>query len=335
MKLPILLDYIWRLGRPLVTVVLIGACAGSDAAYDTIEEAGVLPKRNITFSTGAVSRATQITNMREENFGVKAFILSNVWASAGYNAKPDAAWNGIKISCDDVGICTYTPIKKWEDGKYYTFFGFYPFNDPSVTVSDASHESTPFIVYSPSPDDPTLHRDVMVASRPDCTAINTGQVRLQFSHILFCVNVAVNNYNDEVVQLDNVVCRFTSSLYSRYQINMDKSAPVPEGSMTNASYLMTNSVNVKNTATIGAMNITDSDKFLMLIPQEGLIGKICFNITRGGQTDYKEIDFEEPETLFRAGYRYTFILYFVGEAIHLRIMQNNEWADNNNSIEFD
>ena len=145
---------------------------------------------------------------------------------------------------------------------------------PGVTVSDANHESTPYIEYRLSANDPTQHQDVMVASTFDCTALNTGQVRMQFSHILFCINIAVNNYRDEAIRLDNVICRFTSPLYSTYRIKMDKSEPDTGGTITNASYLMASSVNVSNTSATGAINITDADRFLMLIPQRGLQGTI-------------------------------------------------------------
>lgn len=158
---------------------------------------------------------------------------------------------------------------------------------------------------------------------------------MQFSHILFCINIAVNNYRDEAIRLNNVICRFTSPLYSTYRIKMDKSEPDTGGTITNASYLMASSVNVSNTSATGAINITDADRFLMLIPQRGLQGTISFDVTQGGQTTTKVVEFNDPDTEYRAGYRYTFTLYFVGDAIHLRIIRNNEWNDNNSEIEFD
>lgn len=326
--------YIKTLFGLLAAGLLATACAPSSPLADGGEE-DIIPGRPITFSTGSTdTRATQIGSLRGDAFGVKAFILTNPWASGGYNAKPDANWNNIRVDCDASGICTYTPRQLWQDNVYYTFFGYYPYSDPALTVSDANHESAPYLVYTPSPTDPTLHRDVMVAFLPDRTSTNTGQVRLQFSHVLFCVNVAVNNYNDEAIRLDNVVCQFQSSLYSSYRINMDKSAPAPNGSMT-GSYPMAATATVQNTSSTGARNITDPDRFLMLIPQTGLQGKLTFTITRNDQSAYREVEFDDPDFVFRAGYRYTFTLYFVGAAIHFRIIQNNEWTDNDSQIEFD
>lgn len=331
MHLSVILKHI-RLFLGSCTVAALSVSC-NDPIFESTDET---PGRFVTFSMGSNNtRAIPIAQLRGEDFGVKAFLLNTQWASGGYNAKPATNWNDVRVSCSNSGICTYTPKQLWEDDTYYSFFAFYPYNAPCITVSDSDKESTPFLEYKPSPDDPTQHRDVMVASRFDCTAVNTGQVRLQFSHVLFCINLAVNNYNDEAVQLENVVCQFTSDLYSTYKINMDKSAPDPGGTISNASYVMTTHSIVPNTASTGAINITDPDRFLMLIPQTGLKGKISFSLTQNGKTTPKEIEFDNPETIFRAGYRYTFTLYFIADAIHFRILQNNEWTDNDSNIEFD
>ena len=275
MKESIILKYIWLLSGNFMIAILLAACNGSNIIPDNPdEEIEIIPERSITFSLGTATRALPVTQLRGESFGVKAYILDNLWAAAGYNAKPDTDWNNVRIDCSDSGVCTYAPIQSWLDNKYYTFFGYYPYNTPDVTVSDANHESTPYIEYRLSANDPTQHQDVMVASTFDCTALNTGQVRMQFSHILFCINIAVNNYRDEAIRLNNVICRFTSPLYSTYRMKMDKSELDTGGTITNASYLMASSVNVSNTSATGAINITDADRFLMLIPQRGLQGTL-------------------------------------------------------------
>lgn len=333
----IILKYKWlQPGILMMAILLVAACSGSNTISDNPgEEIEMIPGYSITFTTGTVTRAVPVSQLRGESFGVKAYILDNRWASAGYNAKPDGDWNNVRIDCSDTGLCTYAPVQSWLDYKYYTFFGYYPYNASGVTVSGANDESTPYIEYSPSDNDPTQHQDVMVASAFDCTALNTGQVRMQFSHVLFCINIAVNNYDDEAIRLENVTCQFTSPLYNTYRVKMDKSEPVASGTMTNASYLMTSSINVPNTSTTGAINITDPDRFLMLIPQRGLQGNISFTATKGGQTTAKVVQFNDPDTEYRAGYRYTFTLYFIEDAIHLRITRSNEWIDNDSEIEFD
>lgn len=337
MKESIILTYKRLLTGILPMVMLLAACSGNNAFSDNPDdEIELIPGRSITFSTGTATRAIPLSQLRGESFGVKGYMLDNQWASAGYNAKPDADWNNVRIDCSHSGVCTYAPIHSWADNKYYTFFGYYPYNAPGVTVSDANLESTPYITYRPSHNDPTQHQDVMVASTFDCTALNTGQVRMQFSHILFCINLAVNNYGDEAVTLENVECRFTSPLHSSYTVKMDKSEPEKsEETFTGANYEMTSYVDVPNTSATGAVNITDADRFLMLIPQKGLQGTISFNVTQKGQTTSKTVEFNDPDTEYRAGYRYTFTLYFIGDSIHLRIIQNNEWNDNDSDIEFD
>lgn len=323
---------------PCLFTVAIGAmaCSGDNTfSGRPDDEIEIIPRRSIAFSTVTPTQAVPIAQLRGEQFGVKAFVLDNPWASGGYNARPDADWNDVLVDCSPSGVCTYAPVQSWQDHKYYSFFGYYPSDAPGVTVSDAGHESTPYIEYRPSRNDPTQHRDVMVASTLDCTALNTGQVRMQFSHLLFCINLAVNNYDDEAIRLDDVTCRFTSALYSSYKVNMDKSNPVADGTMTDATYLMTAGIHVPNTSTTGAVNITDPNRFLMLIPQKGLQGQISFTVTRGGQSTTKVVEFNDPETEYRAGYRYTFTLIFAGDAIHLNIIRSNEWSDKDSEIEFD
>lgn len=323
---------------PCLFTVAIGAmaCSGDNTfSGRPDDEIEIIPGRSIAFSTVTPTRAVPIAKLRGEQFGVKAFVLDNPWASGGYNARPDADWNDVLVDCSPSGVCTYAPVQSWQDHKYYSFFGYYPSDAPGVTVSDAGHESTPYIEYRPSRNDPTQHRDVMVASTLDCTALNTGQVRMQFSHLLFCINLAVNNYDDEAIRLDDVTCRFTSALYSSYKVNMDKSNPVADGTMTDATYLMTAGIHVPNTSTTGALNITDPNRFLMLIPQKGLQGQISFTVTRGGQSTTKVVEFNDLETEYRAGYRYTFTLIFAGDAIHLNIIRSNEWSDKDSEIEFD
>lgn len=333
MNTSVTLKYIRLFSGLLIAFLFTTACGHAISGIENDEE--IIPGRTIVFGTESNTRATQINQMRGEAFGVKAFILDNLWTSAGYNATPANDWNDVEVSCNATGSCSYSPTKLWTDYKYYSFFGYYPHNDPSITVSDGNHESTPYIEYRPSPTEPALHRDVMVASLFDCSSTNTGQVRLRFSHVLFCINLAVNNYNDEAIRLDNVTCHFTSDLYSSYKIYMDKSNPTPSGIISNATYPMVNTCTVTNTSTTGAVNITDPNKYLMLIPQTGLKGKVSFNLTQDGQTNYKEVEFDDSETNFRAGYRYTCTLYFLGAAINFRIIQSNEWTDNDNHIEFD
>ena len=127
MKESIILKYIWLLSGNFMIAILLAACNGSNIIPDNPdEEIEIIPERSITFCLGTATRALPVTQLRGESFGVKAYILDNLWAAAGYNAKPDTDWNNVRIDCSDSGVCTYAPIQSWLDNKYYTFFGYYP-----------------------------------------------------------------------------------------------------------------------------------------------------------------------------------------------------------------
>ena len=100
MKESIILKYIWLLSGNFMIAILLAACNGSNIIPDNPdEEIEIIPERSITFSLGTATRALPVTQLRGESFGVKAYILDNLWAAAGYNAKPDTDWNNVRIDC--------------------------------------------------------------------------------------------------------------------------------------------------------------------------------------------------------------------------------------------
>ena len=116
MKESIILKYIWLLSGNFMIAILLAACNGSNIIPDNPdEEIEIIPERSITFSLGTATRALPVTQLRGESFGVKAYILDNLWAAAGYNAKPDTDWNNVRIDGSDSGVCTYAPIQSWLD----------------------------------------------------------------------------------------------------------------------------------------------------------------------------------------------------------------------------
>lgn len=299
----------------------------------TAEVQDPVPGRPVRFATGIDTRGQLISQLNGCNFGVIGYILDNDWQSANFSARPDAFWYRKAVACSSEGSCSYTTTQQWLDDKYYSFFAYYPYNDPAVTLSGATVESTPYLTYTLPTGDASNLCDLMAASAKDCTSVNTGQVVFWFSHLLFCIDLAAQNLNDYAVTLSNIVFRF-DNLYSTYRINLDKSSPTPGGSLTNTAFTIANNITVQPTINTGSVNITPDGRSLMLIPQTGLSGTLSFNFTSNGTTTTHNIDFAHPAQQYKAGYRYTFNLLFIGESITVQVAIN-EWTDKQNNIEFD
>ena len=80
MKESIILKYIWLLSGNFMIAILLAACNGSNIIPDNPdEEIEIIPERSITFCLGTATRALPVTQLRGESFGVKAYILDNLW----------------------------------------------------------------------------------------------------------------------------------------------------------------------------------------------------------------------------------------------------------------
>ena len=87
MKESIILKYIWLLSGNFMIAILLAACNGSNIIPDNPdEEIEIIPERSITFCLGTATRALPVTQLRGESFGVKAYILDNLWACLLYTS---------------------------------------------------------------------------------------------------------------------------------------------------------------------------------------------------------------------------------------------------------
>lgn len=172
------------------------------------------------FSTEVSTRAQLATNMRGKDFGVIGYQYSSTssWGAAKTTTIPMADFFNQKVSCGAQGSCTYdvdltTPedqYKLWEDSKY-TFFAYHPYNGNGITFSPNSSTAadTPLLtytypwvgedripIYSPAYD--ASMYDLMTAEDIDCDG--SRNVKLDFKHRLFALEVLANNYNETQFQ---------------------------------------------------------------------------------------------------------------------------------------
>lgn len=172
------------------------------------------------FSTEVSTRAQLATNMRGKDFGVIGYQYSSTsnWGAANTTTIPMADFFNQKVSCSAQGSCTYDvdgtmtgdQYKLWEDSKY-TFFAYHPYNGNGngITLSSKTAADTPLLIYTypwvgedripiySSAYDASMY-DLMTAEDIDCDG--SRNVKFDFKHRLFALEVLANNYNETQFQ---------------------------------------------------------------------------------------------------------------------------------------
>ena len=160
------------------------------------------------FSTGVSNtRAHLAESMRGRDFGVIGFKFSptsNWDSSKSTNAPGDWFFNQ-EVTCGSDGVCTYTPIKQWENNNY-AFFAYHPYNGAGITLSKSDKVNTPTLEYTYGwlnktgnislYDSNSPSFDLMTAEAIDVNGSGSGRVDLEFKHRLFAFEVLANNYNE-------------------------------------------------------------------------------------------------------------------------------------------
>lgn len=170
------------------------------------------------FSTEVSTRAQLATNMRGKDFGIIGFQYSPTtnWGTAKSTATPMTDFFNQKVSCGSQGTCTYDvdgtkegdQYKLWEESKY-AFFAYYPYDGDGITLSSNTAANTPSLTYtSPWANrsrvpvyDPEIDYgmyDLMTAEDIDCDG--SRNVKLDFKHRLFAIEILANNYNETQFQ---------------------------------------------------------------------------------------------------------------------------------------
>ena len=171
------------------------------------------------FSTEVSTRAQLATNMRGKDFGVIGFQYSSTtnWNTAQSTAMPMTDCYKQMVSCDQNGFCTYdvdgvkddNQYKQWEENSKYTFFAYHPYNSSAITLSSETKANTPYLTYTYpwaasnrvsiyDPNNDHGMYDLMTAEDVDCDG--SRNVKLDFKHRLFAVEILANNYNETQFQ---------------------------------------------------------------------------------------------------------------------------------------
>lgn len=289
------------------------------------------------------SRNLMMSSIYGEEFGVRGYLYdkSSDWETKRSTQKPDANWLNTKVECSNVGVCTYSPIQKWNSAMRYSFFAYYPHTDNGngdIVLSSANVEDVPVLTYTMRPNafsEFGKAYDVMIASVVDLTDQYTSYVSLGFNHTLFALNFVVNNLNEASAVIEDFVFEVSDIKYDRIAIPMDGSAPQvsnTQGENISARYdYVTSKITVPSTLN-GVMYDISTDKNLLFIPQNGIVGKITITLEGGSP---QEIPFNYSGKEFEKGHAYTFSIQIAGSNVTVDLLQESVWNSFDSEIEFD
>ena len=170
------------------------------------------------FSTVVSTRADKAVNMRGRNFGVLGYQYSGTsnWNTAKALATPNTFYKQ-KVECNaETGICDYdidtsndnVKLKQWEDNSRYAFFAYHPYGGSGISLSENTTVGVPYLTYTygwleranggnkiDAYSDDSIF-DLMTAEDIDCDG--SKNVKFNFKHRLFGLEVLANNYNENV-----------------------------------------------------------------------------------------------------------------------------------------
>ena len=170
------------------------------------------------FSTVVSTRADKAVDMKGRNFGVLGYQYSGTsnWDTAKALATPSVFYDQ-KVECDSTGVCTYdingivedgNQLKQWEDNSRYAFFAYHPHRGSSISLSGSTTVGVPYLTYEygwretangGNKVDVYSSNDIfdlMTAEDIDCDG--SKNVKFNFKHRLFGLEVLANNYNENV-----------------------------------------------------------------------------------------------------------------------------------------
>lgn len=299
----------------ILGILSVLALAGCDQEHldDTVKVQ--LPEHGyIFFNTELSTRATLHKDMKR-NFSVMGYNWeyinqNDVWTTVRAKAKPNVFYNQKITYNSSSNLHSYTPIKSWEGGKKYAFFGYYPSQDESAgtidTISANTWEGTPYVTYT-LPSNPANMQDVMTAAVYDTDYKTSREVNMTFKHRLAAVDVQMVNLNnpydvnntptdktddvDVYLNITNLAINFSNLRYNHVKLWMDETiADEPSGikgwNPAKSFTLFSNSVKVQPSGTsTNSTIVTTSGNPLIIIPQyidtkytEYLKGSVTFNL---------------------------------------------------------
>lgn len=277
---------------------------------------------------------------------------SQTWNNKKQFCRPEVFYNQKIIY--DKGVCTYSPLKNWyaSTDYNYSFFAYYPYGEGKgfTLNTGATNLGAPKVKFSipfsgtnvDTPLDETQVPDAMIAQEID-VARNTGQVQLNFLHILTGLNFQINNYNatesgtpGKSVTVHSL--KLQGTFYKSIEINFDSGYTFPDETFSGTYTILDKDV------TIGGLESVSSigNKTLLLVSnltqtgvEDGYLGdvELVIEYTFGdGIRTFKT--FTRPENFLPAGGTiYTAQLNFIGDSFVLNFVvdNNQEWETGSDS----
>ena len=349
---------------------MIGACAAIGCQKTaTDEEIALIPKGYIHFNAAVGgTRAELVEQMEGHNFGVSSFNYTGNWQTVQVQAKPNVFYNQQIMWNENTGLHTYSPLKEWESGKKYTFFGHYPYGNSNLTLSSNSLEGTPYLNFT-LPGSATQMVDVMTASLYDTDYALSNSVGLSFKHRLVAMGAQARNFNsqhegkDVYIKLSDVSIKFTNLQYNKATISFDDTLPLERSATSGwrkeATYQLVDknksliiAPTNANTGETTAVDVTgEQGTTLILIPQEaegetGLQGEVTFTfdyvtsqgnklpINNAASTGKRTMAFDTGKSMV-AGRKYALQMNFSRTSVTIAIVDSGEWVDQFVDIEFE
>ncbi|MGI6232088.1 MAG: fimbrillin family protein [Prevotella sp.] len=125
----------------LAGVALIISACSSESDQESVD---LSQNMAMTFSTQSLTRASEKSAIDEGDmvgvFGYQDTLNWNQWTDKTANLMFNQ-----KMTADASANLSYSPVRYWVPGYYYTFFAYYPF---TATSSSADDKSTPVVVTS-------------------------------------------------------------------------------------------------------------------------------------------------------------------------------------------
>ena len=306
----------------------------------------------ISFSTKVQTRSPLITELNGEHFGVYAYGFSNLtnWNTYKSAATPNVFYN-LDVACDgENGACSYNVdtatdingLEQWILKNKYAFFAYYPYNQglSSITPSLGSAAGVPYIEYTaPFSTSGSVNTDnlldIMTAKVIDYSVTQGTEVRFEFNHRLYCIDLYSQNFNTDDVQLTDLTMTVSGIHYNKTQLYLDPDVPSVSTAVNNwkTSNKVTFPICSSATVTAGAPAMylsgeQNQEKLVVLIPQDsspatsvGLTVELNFK-KDGTAVDPRKQTFNVD---FKPGKKYSLTINFVGEDVIMVMSSPAPW----------
>lgn len=278
---------------------------------------------------------------------------SQVWSNKKQLCYPEVFYKK-KVTYSG-GSCSYEPLEKWyEPTNYnYSFFAYYPYEGAFTVTTEAQELGAPKVKFS-IPFDSTEEAtaleaddvpDAMVAQEIDVVR-NTGQVQLNFLHILTGLNFQVNNYNakengdpGETVTIHSL--KLYGTFYKSIEINFDSGYNFPDETFSGTYTIVPDGSDIEvpgltSVSEIGNKTILMVSNLSRTTGSSAYLGdlKLGIEYSFNGKIHYQPEPITRPENFLPAGGTiYTAQLNFIGNSFVLNFIvdNNQQWEDGGDS----